>query len=60
MIVVDTNVLSEVMKPVPSGKVIRWMAASPASGLYTTTITLGEVLYGLELVAPGRRRAAVY
>jgi predicted nucleic acid-binding protein len=59
MIVVDTNVLSEVMKAVPSGKVVRWMAARPASGLFTTTITLGEVLFGLELVPAGKRRVAL-
>jgi len=59
MIIVDTNVLSEVMKPIPFGKVLRWMAARPASALYTTTITLGEVLYGLELIPPGKRRAAL-
>jgi predicted nucleic acid-binding protein len=58
MIVVDTNVLSEVMKPVPSGEVVRWMAACPPSTLFTTTITLGEVLFGLKLVPAGRRREA--
>jgi predicted nucleic acid-binding protein len=59
MIVVDTNVLSEVMRPIPSGKVVRWMAERPASSLFTTTITLGEVLYGLELVPSGKRRVAL-
>lgn len=59
MIVVDTNVLSEVMRPVPSGKVLRWMAARPAPVLFTTTITLGEVLFGLELVPAGKRRVAL-
>jgi hypothetical protein len=59
MIIVDTNVLSEVMKPVPSGNVLRWMAARPASGLYTTTITLGEVLYGVARVPAGRRHQAL-
>jgi predicted nucleic acid-binding protein len=59
MIVVDTNVLSEVMRPIPSDQVVRWMAARPASSLFTTTITLGEVLYGLELVPSGKRRVAL-
>jgi predicted nucleic acid-binding protein len=59
MIVVDTNVLSEVMKPVPSGKVVRWMAAHPASVLFTTAITFGEVLFGLRLVPAGKRREAL-
>jgi predicted nucleic acid-binding protein len=59
MIIVDTNVLSEVMRPAPSPRVIRWMAARPASGLFTTTITLGEVLFGLELIPAGKRRVAL-
>ena len=59
MIIVDTNVLSEVIRPVPAGKVLDWMVAQPASALFTTTITLGEVLYGLELIAPGKRRTAL-
>jgi len=59
MIVVDTTVLSEVMKPVPFGKVLRWMAARPASGLFTTAITLGELLFDLELVPAGKRRVAL-
>jgi predicted nucleic acid-binding protein len=59
MIVVDTNVLSEVMRPVPSFKVVRWMAERPAVSLFTTTITIGELLYGLELVPSGKRRVAL-
>src|SRR5580693_8305673 len=59
MIVVDTNVLSEVMKPDPAANVIRWMAARPASVLFTTTITLGEVLFGLALVPAGKRGVAL-
>jgi toxin FitB len=39
MIVLDSNVLSELMKPKPAAKVMDWMAAQPATGLYTTSIT---------------------
>lgn len=56
MIVLDTNVLSELMKPYPAPSVIDWMANEPASGLYTTTPTQAEILYGIALLAPGRRR----
>jgi toxin FitB len=48
-----------VMRPVPSGKVVRWMASHPASVLFITTITLGEVLFGLRLVPAGKRREAL-
>ena len=42
MIVLDTNVLSELMKPKPATKVIDWMATQPAARLYTTSITQAE------------------
>jgi predicted nucleic acid-binding protein len=56
MIVVDTNVISEVMKPEPARKVKIWMAAVAPATLFTTTITLAEVLHGVELIPAGRRR----
>ena len=59
MIVLDTNVLSEIMKPKPATKVIDWMAAQAAGDLYTTSITQAEILHGLMLLAPGRRRTAL-
>jgi predicted nucleic acid-binding protein len=59
MIVIDTNVLSELMKPRPAPAVVAWMAARPAASLYTTSMTQAEILYGLMLLPPGRRRAAL-
>ena len=59
MIILDTNVLSEVMKPAPAAKVLRWLATHPASRLFTTTITQAEILYGVEVMLKGRRRAAL-
>ena len=59
MIVLDTNVLSELYKPKPSTKVTDWMAAQPAANLYTTSITQAEILHGLLLLPPGRRRSAL-
>ncbi len=56
MIVLDTNVLSEVLKPTPSDEVIRWLAAEPPSSVFTTTITMAEVLYGVEALPQGKRR----
>ena len=58
MIILDTNVVSELMKPVPAASVVRWAAAQPASGLYTTSITQAEILHGIMLLSPGRRRKA--
>ncbi len=57
MIVLDTNVLSEVLKPAPSEKVLRWIAAQDPESVFTTAVTLAEILYGIELLPAGRRRA---
>jgi predicted nucleic acid-binding protein len=59
MIVLDTNVLSELMKPAPAERVTRWIAAQPATSLYTTTVTQAEILHGVMLLPAGRRRNAV-
>ncbi len=59
MIVLDTNVLSEAMRPSPAPEVMRWMAGRPASQLFTTTITQAEILLGLELMAKGKRHASL-
>ncbi|WP_281783344.1 type II toxin-antitoxin system VapC family toxin [Sinimarinibacterium flocculans] len=56
MIVVDTNVLSELLRPSPDARVARWLHAQQRSSLFTTAITRGEMLYGVLLLPPGRRR----
>ncbi len=56
MIVLDTNVISEMMRAVPDGRVAAWMASQSASVLFTTALTQAEILYGLALLPEGRRR----
>ena len=56
MIVLDTNVLSELMKAEPSASVVEWVASQPASRLFITAITQGEILYGIGLLPKGKRR----
>lgn len=56
MIVVDTNVTSELMRPSPSPVVKAWVRAHNAAELYTTSITLAEVGYGIERLPDGRRK----
>jgi predicted nucleic acid-binding protein len=56
MIVVDTNVASELMRPVPSELVRDWVISQAAAELYTTAITVAEIRYGLERLADGRRK----
>jgi predicted nucleic acid-binding protein len=56
MIVVDTDVASELMRPSPSGVVRDWVISRASGELYTTAITVAEIRYGLERMAEGRRK----
>jgi len=59
MIVLDTNVVSEMMKEQPAQSVFDWLASQQATTVYTTAITLAEILYGLECLPRGKRRSAL-
>ncbi len=59
MIVLDTNVLSEVVGPKPSPRVLSWLTRERPSNLATTAISQAELLFGVELMAMGRRRTAL-
>jgi toxin FitB len=56
MIILDTNVLSELMRPKPSASVIAWIARQPEAELFTTSITEAEIFYGIEVLPKGKRR----
>jgi predicted nucleic acid-binding protein len=56
VIVLDTNIISEMMRPNPEIRVVEWLAAQPLSSMFTTTVTQAEILYGLALLPEGRRR----
>ena len=57
MLVLDTNVLAESVRPEPAQAVADWMRAQPQQELFTTTISLAEMAYGLALMPAGKRRA---
>ena len=57
MIILDTNVLSETLRPTPSTRVLEWMRSEPASALFTTAITESELPYGIALLPEGRRQS---
>jgi predicted nucleic acid-binding protein len=59
MIVVDTNVISELMRGEPHPGVLAWVTAQPRAQLYTTRINQAEILYGIAGLPQGRRRAAL-
>ena len=56
MIVVDTNVVSELMRPSPSAPVTDWVRTRARTELYTASITLAEILYGIGRLPDGRRK----
>jgi toxin FitB len=56
MIVLDTNVVSEVMKTNPSPRVKQWFDGQHAETLFLTTITIGEILTGIEYMPAGKRK----
>ena len=56
MIVLDTNVVSELMRDSPQQTVRAWFRAQPASSLFVTTVTEAEILTGIALLPDGRRR----
>jgi toxin FitB len=59
MIILDTNVISELMRPKPSAQVATWVAQQPGTELFTTSITEAEIFYGIELLGQGKRRQAL-
>lgn len=59
MIVLDTNVLSEILRPAPDDRPLSWFAAQPRSVLFTTTVTRAELLYGAQLLPDGQRKVAL-
>ncbi len=56
MIVLDTNVVSEVMRPEPNARVLDWLDAQLAETLYITSITWAELTLGLESMPAGKRK----
>jgi hypothetical protein len=59
MIVVDTNVISELMRGEPHPAVLTWVAAQPRGQLFTTYVNQAEILYGIGALPEGRRRTAL-
>lgn len=56
MFILDTNVVSELMKPVVSAAVETWCASQSRDSLYITTITQAEILYGIAILPDGTRQ----
>src|SRR5258708_214251 len=56
MILLDTNVVSELMKSAPEPAVMGWINAIPGATMFLSAVTQAEILYGVALVPEGKRR----
>ena len=56
MILLDTNVVSELMKSAPEPAVMAWIDALPGATVFASAITQAEILYGIALVPEGKQR----
>lgn len=59
MIVLDTNVLSALMRTKPDAVVVDWLDRQPADSIWVTSITVFEARFGLALLPKGRRRSSL-
>ena len=59
MILLDTNVLSALMQRDLDQSVVGWLDGLPAESVWTTSVTVFEVRFGLEILAKGRRRRSL-
>lgn len=56
MIVLDTNIISETMRPSPASEVLAWLDQQAPVTLFVTSISIGEIFFGLECLDDGRRK----
>lgn len=59
MFILDTNVLSVLMSPQPAREVAAWVAGQPIARLFTVSVCQAEILSGLAVMPPGRRRTGL-
>jgi hypothetical protein len=59
MILLDTNVISELMRPRPERAVTIWQQAYPKNSFWTASVVIAELLSGIELMSAGRKQSAL-
>jgi predicted nucleic acid-binding protein len=57
MIILDTNIISEMMRPFPNTRVISWLDQQGVTQLFITAITIAEISYGINMLPKGKRRS---
>lgn len=60
MIILDTNVLSSLMRAAPEAKVVAWLNDRPRDSVWITSITVLEVRYGLEILPASKKRTSLF
>lgn len=60
MILLDTNVISEPLRPGPDSHVIEWIDAQPLETLYLSTVTVAELRTGVALLPKGKRKVILH
>lgn len=59
MILLDTNVLAELMRPAPEAKVERWLSGHSSASVFLCAVTEAELRFGVALLPDGKRRSAL-
>jgi toxin FitB len=59
MIILDTNVLSTLMRQTPDQRVIAWLDRQPRTSIWTTSVTVLEIRFGLQIMPSGKRRSTL-
>ena len=59
MLVIDTNVASDLMRPAPTPSVAAWIAERDAATMFLTAVSEAELRFGVAILPPGRRRDAL-
>ena len=57
MIILDTNVLSALMRQTPDKNVVAWLDKQPRTSIWTTSVTILEIQFGLQIMPAGKRRS---
>ena len=59
MIIIDTNVLSTLMQKTPDQSVVAWLDQQPRTSIWTTSVTVLEIRFGLQIMPSGKRRSTL-
>jgi predicted nucleic acid-binding protein len=59
MIILDTNVLSALMRKAADKNVVAWLDKQPSTSIWTTSVTILEIQFGLQILPAGKRRSVL-